>query len=76
MPVVRLPVILTCSSLAEYVNQAQENMGTAYPVVQLDKRYHVEPKDMRDQILDAIGNLSKDHDTILISMGFCGGAWD
>ena len=76
MPVVRLPVIMTCSSLAEYVNQAQENMETAYPVVQLDKRYHVEPKDMRDQILDAIGNLSKDHDTILISMGFCGGSWD
>ena len=27
MPVVRLPVILTCSSLAEYVNQAQEYNG-------------------------------------------------
>ena len=76
MPVVRLPVILTCSSLAEYVKHAQVNMGTAWPVVELDKRYHVEPKDMRDRILDAIGDLSKDHDTILVSMGFCGGSWD
>ena len=76
MSVVRLPVILTCSSLAEYVNQAQENMGTAWPVVQLDKRYHVEPKDMCERVLETIEDLSKDHDTILVSMGFCGGSWD
>ena len=74
MSVVRLPVILTCSSLAEYVKQAQENMGTAWPVVQLDKRYHVEPKDMRERVLEAIEDLSRDHDTILVSMGFCGGS--
>ena len=74
MSVVRLPVILTCSSLVEYVNQAQENMGTAWPVVQLDKRYHVEPKDMLERVLETIEDLSKDHDTILVSMGFCGGS--
>lgn len=51
-------------------------MDTAYPVVQLDKRYHAEPKDMRDRILDALGELSKDYDTIFVSMGFCGGSWD
>ena len=76
MSVLRMPVILTCSSLADYIDQAQENMGTALPVVHLDKRYHVEPKDMREQILEAIGTLSRNHDTILVGMGFCGGSWD
>ena len=66
MSVVRLPVILTGSSLAEYVKQAQENMGTAWPVVQLDKRYHVEPKDMRERVLEAIEDLSRDHDTATV----------
>ena len=70
------PVILTCSSLEEYVVQAQNNMGTAFPVIALDKRYHMEPKDMREQILSAIEELSKVYSTILISMGFCGGSWD
>ena len=68
MSVLRMPVILTCSSLADYIDQAQQNMDTAWPVVRLDKRYHVEPKDMREQILDAIGTLSRDHDTILVGI--------
>lgn len=71
-----MSVILTCSSLADYVRQAQENMGTTYPVALLDKRYHVEPKDMREQILSAIRELSKTHATIMVGMGFCGGSWD
>lgn len=71
-----MTVILTCSSLSDYVAQAQANRGTAYPVVALDKRYHVEPKDMRDRILEAIGELSGEYDTLLVSMGFCGGSWD
>ena len=70
------PVILTCRSLEEYVVQAQNNMGTAFPVIALDKRYHMEPKDMREQILSAISDLSKTYSTILVSMGFCGGSWD
>lgn len=71
-----MSVILSCSSLADYVRQAQENMGTNFPVALLDKRYHVEPKDMREQILSAIDELSKAHDTIMVAMGFCGGSWD
>ena len=71
-----MPVILTCSSLEAFVRQAQANMGTAHPVHVLDKRYHVEPKDMREQVLAAIGELSKAHATIMVSMGFCGGSWD
>ena len=69
-------VILTCSSLADYVDQAQQNRGTAFPVVLLDKRYHVEPRDMREQILKAAGALSENYDTLLAAMGFCGGSWD
>ena len=76
LPLVRMSVILTCSSLEDCVRQAQENMGTALPVCVLDKRYHVEPRDMREQILAALGDLSRSHDTVLVSMGFCGGSWD
>lgn len=68
--------ILTCSSLEDYVARAQANAGTAYPVYVLDKRYHVEPKDMRAKILEALGPLAEAHDTLLVSMGFCGGSWD
>lgn len=68
--------IITCSSLEGYVRQAQANMGTDWPVHVLDKKYHVEPKDMREQVLQALTALSKDHDTLLVSMGFCGGSWD
>ena len=68
--------IIACSSLEAYVRQAQDNMGTDYPVYILDKKYHVEPKDMREQILNRMAGLAARHDTLLVSMGFCGGSWD
>lgn len=37
-------VILTCSSLESYVRRAQEKMHTAYPVIVIDRIYHVEPE--------------------------------
>lgn len=69
-------VILTCSSLEEYVAHAQRGAGTDYPVCVIDKQYHVEPKDMRMQVLQCLSRLSEAHDTVLVSMGFCGGSWD
>ena len=68
--------ILTCSSLEEHVRLAQENMGTDHPVYVVDKKYHVEPKDMREQILRRLPELAGRHDTLLVAMGFCGGSWD
>jgi len=68
--------ILTCSSLEEFVRRAQERAGTDHPVYTLDKRYHVEPKDMRAVILERLSSLSARHDTLLVAMGFCGGSWD
>ena len=40
-------VILACTTLIEYVEKAQERCGTAYPIVELDRKYHDEPADMR-----------------------------
>ena len=68
--------ILTCSSLDEYVRHAQDNMGTHYPIYAIDKKYHAEPKDMREQILQSLSCLAAKHDTLLVGMGFCGGSWD
>ena len=36
-------VILTCSSLERYVKRAQEKMHTNYPIIVIDRIYHVEP---------------------------------
>ena len=40
-------VILSCTTLLEYVQKAQESCGTSYPVVELDRKYHAEPSRMR-----------------------------
>lgn len=69
-------VILSCSSLEKYVAAAQECQGTAYPVYDLDKKHHVEPKNMRWCILETERELPADVDTVLVAMGFCGGSWD
>lgn len=69
-------IIFACSSLKAYVEEAQKICNTAYPVVYLDKKYHVEPADMKQCILKEEENLPKEVDTILVAMGFCGGAWD
>ena len=40
-------VILTCSSLERYVKRAQEKMHTNYPIIVIDRIYHVEPATMK-----------------------------
>lgn len=69
-------VILACSSLADYVEAAQRMCGTEIPVVYLDKKNHVEPLNMKQCILEAERKLPAEMDTVLVAMGFCGGAWD
>lgn len=69
-------VIIACSSLAEYLKIAQENEGTNYPVVLIDRSHHVDPKRMKKIIAEEEAKLPEDVDTVLVAMGFCGGVWD
>ena len=68
-------VILACSSFRDYIASAQKKMGTAYPVVWLDERLHRDPKLMRRAVLEALEDLPESVETVLVSMGFCGGSW-
>ena len=69
-------VILACSSMARQVAAAQRKMGTGYPVRCVDRRYHAEPKEMRLQLIAALGEFAGEFDTVLVAMGFCGGSWE
>lgn len=68
-------VILSCSTLLAYVQQAQKICKTDFPVIELDRQYHTEPSKMREHILHTIDSLPSNVDTILVAMGFCGGSW-
>ena len=63
-------VILSCSTLKDYVQAAQEACHTDFPVVFLDRRYHVEPSRMRAHILETLQDLPEEIDTVLVAMGF------
>lgn len=69
-------VILSCSFLRYFVDAAQEAMGTAHEVIEVDRALHAEPSDMRERIADIERALPPEVDTLLVAMGFCGGAWD
>lgn len=69
-------VILACTSMLLHLEAAQRKMGTTFPVVNLDRRLHAEPAKMRERILEALQALPENIDTVLVSMGFCGGSWD
>lgn len=68
-------VILSCTTLLEYVQQAQKICNTDFPVIELDRQYHDDPSKMREHILHTLAGLSPDIDTVLVAMGFCGGSW-
>lgn len=69
-------VILSCSSLTPFVLAAQERCGVSYPIVELDRSEHAEPQNMRLTILKRIEALPPEVETVLVAMGFCGGAWE
>lgn len=69
-------VLLACNSLETHVKAAQETMNTDHPVVYIDSKYHIEPKDMREQLIKTMKELPEDADTVLVAMGFCGGSWE
>lgn len=69
-------VILACSSLIGHVNAAQAKMETNYPLITVDRKYHVDPTEMNRQIFERLQKLPENVDTVLAAMGFCGGSWD
>lgn len=69
-------VILGCSSLKDYIDEAQRKVNTNYPVFYLNRLYHRDPNEMREHIINTLTTIDKDVDTILIAMGYCGGSWD
>lgn len=66
-------VILACTTLLEAVKAAQAVCKTTFPVIELDRQYHVEPERMREHILQTLSALPDDVDIVLAAMGFCGG---
>lgn len=69
-------VILSCTTLLDAVQRAQELFKTNYPVYELDRVYHDDPPKMRLHILDTLARLPAEVDTVLVAMGFCGGSWE
>lgn len=69
-------VIFACSSLRDYIDAAQQKAGTSYPIIFLDKENHMEPQNMKKCIVAAEQTLPATVKTVLIAMGFCGGALD
>lgn len=69
-------VILACDAMLLHLNAAQEKMGTHIPVVEIDRRLHAVPADMRKVILEELEKLPAEYDTVLLAMGFCGGSLD
>lgn len=68
-------VILSCTTLLEYVQQAQNICNTDFPIIELNRQYHIEPSKMKEDILQTLSSLPSDVDTVLVAMGFCGGSW-
>lgn len=68
--------ILTCSSMKDFVEAAMESQGVHYDIIVIDRALHVEPERMKEEIAREIEKIPGDVDTLLVAMGFCGGAWD
>ena len=67
--------ILSCTSLLEFVKAAQASQGTDWPVFTVDRELHLEPAEMKKAVCALIDGLDPEYDTVLVSMGFCGGVW-
>ena len=62
-------VILSCTTLLEYVQQAQNICNTDFPIIELNQQYHIELSKMKDDILQTLSSLPSDVDTIFVAMG-------
>ena len=80
---IRMPIgdesdtcVVTCSSLEYFVRAAQKKGGTHFQVHVVDRNLHAEPERMKRTVGDVIRALPARFRTVLVGMGFCGGAWD
>ena len=62
-------VIFSCTTLLEYVQQAQNICNTDFPIIELNRQYHIEPSKMKGHILQALSSLPSDVDTIFVARG-------
>ena len=62
-------IILGCGSLLSHIEAAQAKMQTDFPVVELDRKYHVDPRQMQQEILTKLQQLPAEVDTVLVAMG-------
>lgn len=69
-------IILACSSLKDYVEEAQRKVSSNFPVIYLNRVYHRDPVEMQEHILTALQKLPETTDTVLVAMGYCGGSWE
>lgn len=61
-------VILSCSSLLLHAEAAQTKMHTRFPVAELDRQFHAEPKQMRSHIPEVLDTLPASCETVLAAM--------
>lgn len=73
---VKNTVVLACSSMADFIAEAMEHTGTHYNVIYIDRKFHVEPEQMKAEVARAMAQLPPETVTVLVAMGFCGGVWD
>ncbi len=69
-------VILACSSMKTYLENAGKKLNLAYPVIYADRSLHAEPEKMKERLEQLLAELDEDIDTVLVAMGYCGGSWE
>ena len=50
-------VILSCTSLKDYVELTQKKLNTDYPVIYLSRLYHRDPAEMREHVIGALEGI-------------------
>lgn len=68
--------ILTCSNLRDYVDAAQKKLKSDIAVYELDKNLHDTPDKLKAELIKAVETMPEVTDTVLIVMGYCGGAFE
>lgn len=63
-------VVLSCSSLKEYVEDAMKTQNENYDIILIDRSFHTEPARMKEAICKEFKKLPANIDTLLVAMGF------
>ena len=63
-------VILTCTSLKDYVELTQKKLNTDFPVIYLSRLYHRDPAEMREHVISALEGLDRSEGRKLLAEQF------